>query len=359
MKIQRSKHGVLRNAVRVLLASSALPLVAPGIAHAQSSVALYGMIDSGVSYATHSSASGSGLFSAGNGAIAPSRFGFRMSEDIGGQTRVIANLEAGFSPTTGASAQSGRMFGRTSIVGVEGRFGRLTFGREYTVLYEAIALNDVYVVSNSPMAGFVIGNYTAGTRLDNGVKYQGHVGAFSAGVQYNFTGSSTLPQGSSTGVRVAYDQGPLHLGAAYQSLNDKTSFFGVTIPSTNQKVWTVGGTYTFTSDKLFFYYTHSQLTGYLNQLATLGESHAFAPDLSWRNAVAFDHMSRDAGSGNRVNVSTELVYSLSKRTSVYGLVDYTQLSGTWRSFAALPTFTNSFYGASNRLEAVAGIVHRF
>ncbi|WP_065066038.1 porin [Paraburkholderia tropica] len=342
-----------------MLLVATVAAIVPDVAYAQSSVTLYGMIDSGISYATHSSSNGSGLFSAGNGAIAPSRFGFRLSEDIGGKTHIIANLESGFSPTTGADAQSGRMFGRTSIVGVEGPFGKLTIGREYTVLYEAIALNDVYVVSNSPMAGFVIGNYTASTRLDNGLKYQGHAGAFSGGVQYNFTGSSSLPQGVSVGARVAYDQGPLHLGAAWQSLNDKTSFFGVTIPSTNQKVWTLGGTYKFSSDKLFAYYVHSQLTGYFDQLVSVGESHEFAPDLRWLSAIAFDHMSRTEGSGNRVNLSTELSYSFSKQTSVYGLVDYTQLSGAWRSFAALSSFTNSFYGASNRLEAVAGMVHRF
>lgn len=139
------------------------------------------------------------------------------------------------------------------------------------------------------MIGTAVSNYTALTRLDNGIKYERQLGPVSVGVERRFAGSTSLPQGTSNSVRLAYDRGPVHIGAAYQTLNDKTSFFGVTVPSTNQKVWMVGGSYAFGHEQLFAYYTHSQLEGYFDQVGTIGFAHHFAPDLNWQSARARMH----------------------------------------------------------------------
>ena len=329
------------------------------VAHAASSVALYGVIDSSIGYASHSARDGGGLTSFGNGAIAPSRWGLRINEDLGNGLSAIANLEQGFTIADGSNAQAGRQFGRTSIVGLQGSFGKVTLGRDYSVLYEATALNDVYRMATTPMVGFPVNNYTALTRLDNGIKYQNHIGPISVGAEHRFAGSTALPQGTSNGARIAFDHDALHLGAAYQTLNDKSTFFGVSVPAANQKVWMVGGSYVFAHDQVFAYYTHSQMAGYFDQLISVGAAHHFHPDLNWQSAVNVDHLSRATSSGNRLNVSSRLTYSFSKQTSVYAQADYSKFTDAWKTLASNTSFTGSLYGASSRVECIAGLLHRF
>src|ERR1700752_272014 len=104
------------------LLASALGLVALG-AHAQSSVTLYGIVDTGLGWqnsSTSLSAVGSAKPSAGgrsvvkmiNGIWAGSRFGLKGSEDLGGGTKTIFQLEQGFNSATGAQSVSGLGFSR-------------------------------------------------------------------------------------------------------------------------------------------------------------------------------------------------------------------------------------------------------
>lgn len=93
-------------------------------AQAQSSVTLFGVIDTGY---THLSSSGSGS----NNLVAvdgntSSRIGFRGSEDLGGGLKASFWLEAAYESDTGAG-------GSTSTDNVKNVSGGLTFGRRSTV----------------------------------------------------------------------------------------------------------------------------------------------------------------------------------------------------------------------------------
>ena len=78
-------------------------LALSGIAHAQSSVTLYGIIDEAVRYDTHQNKSGGHLFTMGSGGeIQGSRWGLQGYEDLGGGLQAIFQLENGFSAVTGA-----------------------------------------------------------------------------------------------------------------------------------------------------------------------------------------------------------------------------------------------------------------
>jgi predicted porin len=74
-------------------------LAISGIAHAQSSVTLYGIIDEAVRYDTHQNKSGGDLFTMGSGGeIQGSRWGLQGTEDLGGGMAAIFQLEGGFTP---------------------------------------------------------------------------------------------------------------------------------------------------------------------------------------------------------------------------------------------------------------------
>ncbi|WP_279388590.1 porin [Paraburkholderia sp. BL9I2N2] len=106
-------------------------------AHAQSSVTLYGILDSGVEYVTHAAKQGSGtLFRVNTGNRINSRWGFTGKEDLGGGLRSIFTLESGFATNNGTLQQGGRLFGRQAFVGLESdRLGAVMAGRQMTPMY--------------------------------------------------------------------------------------------------------------------------------------------------------------------------------------------------------------------------------
>ncbi len=74
--------------------------------YAQSSVTLYGIIDTGVEYVSHANAAGDGVFRmpAITGSL-PSRWGLRGVEDLGGGLKALFTLENGFKETLIYSAR--------------------------------------------------------------------------------------------------------------------------------------------------------------------------------------------------------------------------------------------------------------
>jgi Outer membrane protein (porin) len=111
-----------------LLALAALGAFA-GVAHAQSSVTLYGIIDEGFNINTNSG--GKHLYNLSSGVLQGSRFGLRGTEDLGGGLKAIFVLENGFDVNNGKLGQGGLMFGRQAYVGLSSQFGTVTLGRQY------------------------------------------------------------------------------------------------------------------------------------------------------------------------------------------------------------------------------------
>src|SRR5581483_8294391 len=98
MKLQRVETKLALASIAVGVCSSAA---------AQSSVILYGVVDTGLSYQSSQTALGStsggrSAVKMSNGVYNGSRFGFKGAEDLGGGTKAIFTLEEGFNSATGA-----------------------------------------------------------------------------------------------------------------------------------------------------------------------------------------------------------------------------------------------------------------
>src|SRR5690625_8021310 len=95
------------------LLAAALMVGFAGVAQAETSVTLYGVVDGGIGYqrvkADGAKATRTGLL---GGVQRGNRWGLRGSEDLGDGLRMIFQLESGFDINTGHSQQSGRLFGR-------------------------------------------------------------------------------------------------------------------------------------------------------------------------------------------------------------------------------------------------------
>ena len=110
---------------------------------AQSSVTLYGVADTGVTY-TSGKENVYGLTHLGGNTN--SRLGFRGVEDLGGGLKATFQLEAGVGIDDGTDyfTGSGMAFRRISKLGLEGGFGAVSLGRELTASYMAVSRYDVF-----------------------------------------------------------------------------------------------------------------------------------------------------------------------------------------------------------------------
>jgi predicted porin len=219
---------------RIALASLSLAVFgAVGVAHAQTSVTLYGTIDTSITYINHA-AGEDNLWSLGNssaGNLSGSRWGLKGAEDLGGGLKAIFQLENGFNPSTGRLGQGGRMFGRQAYVGLTAeQYGSLTLGRQYDPLIDLVQgiTADNYFGSAFATAGDV-DNYDNSFRVNNAVKYTTpSISGLQAEVMYAFGGvAGTTGAEQSWAAAVAYNNGPLALAGGYFYANNSEASLGV------------------------------------------------------------------------------------------------------------------------------------
>lgn len=96
-------------------------------------VSIYGKVDVGLAFVNvdpgvEGQDSWSNL-SMQSGQTAGSRVGMRGFEDLGNGHKVGFILETGFNVDNGALGQGGRIFGRQSLLYLDGPYGNLKFGR--------------------------------------------------------------------------------------------------------------------------------------------------------------------------------------------------------------------------------------
>jgi len=108
------------------------------VAHAQSSVTLYGRLDAGIEYMSGiAKGSGSGSTSrwrAESGDWGTSLWGLKGSEDIGGGNKAIFHLEGSFNAMNGGLDGTGSIWDRWATVGFSNDdFGTLLLGRELSI----------------------------------------------------------------------------------------------------------------------------------------------------------------------------------------------------------------------------------
>jgi len=340
-----------------------------GAAQAQSSVTIYGIVDTGVTYTSKAQTPAGGTntgskFAMNSGVIQGSRIGFKGVEDLGGGLNAVFNLETGFNNDNGAlngqdSATSNNLFRRKSVVGLNGGFGTVLLGRQ-TDFADTIsaytAVNDFGgVIANSGSAL----NRLQGTRTNNSINYTtNNLSGFTGNLMYGFgeTAGKTSA-GQSFGLGGKYDNGPLGLGINYyQSKQGPTpsdtsliagSAAAVTAGNTGNtaaKVLNVVASYQFGPARVYANYSRVKqdlntgaVTGLTNAnrltTATLGLSqkadmyeigtaYSLTPSLKLLGSVQYtraDFANVDGkGKLTQINLGTD--YWLSKRTDLYAFV---------------------------------------
>lgn len=210
------------------LAAVAALLAAAGAAHAQSSVAIYGITDVGVSYSNRNAAAtaasprntGSRM-GVDSGLLQASRYGFRGTEDLGGGLKAQFVLEGGLALDNGSFTQGGLPFGRRSTVGLNGAWGDLQLGRRKDFTDEVAGPYS----SIGPFGTFITRVHSnnldriGGNRANNMIYYSTPRflgGKLRANVTYGFgetAGNSSA--GQSFGFGALYDDNTFGIGFGY------------------------------------------------------------------------------------------------------------------------------------------------
>ncbi|MBD9665549.1 porin [Variovorax sp. VRV01] len=246
-------------------------LAVAGLASAQSSVTLFGVVDAGVTYqsatsrdATTGLASKQSKWSLANSGYNSSRIGFRGTEDLGGGLAASFWLEAPITNDDGATGIN--TFNRRSTVSLSGGFGEVRLGRDYTATFWNDTVFDPFGTngSGSSVINTVSGstglNNANYTRASNMVGYflPPNLGGFYGQLQYSLnentrtsatdlTAATSSSAGRYVGGRFGYANGPLDVALA---MGESVA---VDTTSLTRKVQTInlGASYDFGPVKLF------------------------------------------------------------------------------------------------------------
>lgn len=374
--------GIAAHAIRILMKNYLLPLAVlgalSGLAHAQTSVTVYGSFDAGVRSQKDVNANGNSRTTMGStGTYNSNRLGFKGVEDLGGGLNAHFTLESAFNSGTGA-ADASRLFGRSAFVGIGGQWGALDLGRQYTVAYRTVGAYDPFNHKFTGINPAAQASATAGVRVDNGIQYTGTFGPLTARAEYAL---SERAGGGSAGSHAAlggtYASGPFAVGAAYTARKPDIRTSGQVSANAapvfqDNKSWTVGGVYTVGAARIAAGYADESQDlangGEAKQKnAWIGGSYKLQPALDL--IAAYYHTKVDAGiagvarEGKRGLLLVGATYALSKRTNFYADIDYAKfkdgLAGTGSNPSSGQLPLASAPGQNSMLGFSVGINHVF
>ncbi|MEQ5844443.1 porin (plasmid) [Paraburkholderia acidicola] len=382
---------------RVTLSLISLASFVSMSAQAQSSVTLYGTVDTSLTYVNHAQNKENllilGNSSAGN--LTGSNWGLTGAEDLGGGLRAIFKLESGFDPASGKQS-GGRLFGNQAFLGLASdRYGTVALGRQYDPLVDLVQpiTAGSYFGSAFATAGDV-DNYDNSFRVDKAIKYTSPV---MSGLQIEamyslggIAGSTGSAQSYSAGM--AYDNGTLRMAGGY--------FYAANSPAASglRTEWTSSSDGTFGSPVSTGYATAHSISiarvagqyalgavtfgaGYSNAQYHRDGSSVFGSNEHYNTAQGFLNYQATSAllvgagysytksggntSANYHQASLGADYSLSKRTDVYMTAAYQHAGGATTdgnggAMAAQASIGSYGYVGTNSQTMVnVGLRHKF
>ena len=314
-------------------------LAAAGVASAQSSVTLFGIVDASISH--YKTSGGQKKTVLGNSGYNSSRLGFRGTEDLGGGMSASYWLEGALSNDDGTPA--GFMFQRRSTVSLAGGWGEVRLGRDYTPTFYNDSVFDPFgtngvgtnvinkarnTVTASPFAAGAAANNNTVTRSSNMVSYflPSNLGGFYGQVSYALH-EQTRPSGAAgdngryIGTRFGYANGPINVALA---AGKRTGTDPTLAASPDVKTVNLGGQYDFGAAKLL-----GEVSREKYDVAGVGETTAkgfligtLIPVGAGEIRASYGRVKLDtAGADPRAaQLALGYVHNLSKRTALYATV---------------------------------------
>ena len=292
-----------------------------GVASAQSSVTIFGVIDLSVNQIKNASLRTTSMQS---NQLNSNRLGFRGYEDLGGGLGAGFWLEGGMANENG-SQTAGFNFARKSTVSLYSQAaGEIRLGRDYVPTFSNLSVFDTYganglgnntnIISLVASPASTAGGAGTGVRANNSVAYflPGNLGGFYGTIM------GALGQGNDNnkywGTRLGFATGPFDVAAAYGETD--------TVTANKLKVFNIGGSWNFGFMKIYGLYDESKLGGLKEQVWEL----SLGVPIGQGEFKAGYVQGTDKGTQGGVNInnsdstlwSLQYIYNLSKRTALYG-----------------------------------------
>lgn len=302
-------------------------LAASGAAMAQSSVTLFGIVDATYAYGSGSVANKSQLTNSGYNS---SRLGFRGVEDLGGGMSASFWLEAGVNNDNGSGGTTstnnqgasgvtgggGLTFNRRSTVSLNGGFGEVRLGRDYTPQFWNLTVFDPFGtngVGTTQTLNSSLGGPTT-VRASNSIGYflPGKLGGFYGQAQYymgeNLSNAANKKDGNGLALRAGYANGPINVALAFSD----TKFLSGNIKAVN-----LGGQYDLGVAKIMAHYNQDDVKGGNEGKGFL--IGGLVPVGAGEIRLAYSTYKIDTvGADPRTNkIALGYVHNLSKRTALY------------------------------------------
>ena len=343
--------------------------------YAQSSLTLYGVLDSSVAYTSNVNAAGDSQVKIPTltGSL-PSRFGIRGAEDLGGGLQAVFALESGFGVDTGALGQGGRLFGRQSWVGLKGRFGSVMLGRQMNMSFWATQKSDIMGPALFSISSLDL--YLPNARSDNAIGYMGTFSDVTLGATYSLgrdasgaggpaaTGCAGEVAGNAKACRqitalLGYDTGRYGATASYDILYGNAGAANGLSSSRNVDRRVIVSGYAMIAQLKIgggvIDRTIRAASGPVDtQLLYFGAAYPLAPALVLDGQVA--RLAVKDSPNDSTLATARLSYHLSKRTAIYGAIGRMNNDG----LAAVALDAGGTVGAGrNQNGVMAGLRHFF
>ncbi|OON64017.1 hypothetical protein B0920_11950 [Massilia sp. KIM] len=310
------------------LLAAALISSLPLFAHAQTNVQVYGLIDASFGVEDSDAPGEKSRTVVQSGTQSSSRVGFRGTEDLGNGLKALFNIEAGLATDTGLGDSS--LFQRRSVVGLQGSFGTVTVGREYSPLNFVAAGGDILGQGfyGTNLASFGTNRLTR--RLSNSVNYRSNqMNGFTLNAGYSAGERQTDPSGDLQGASLEYANGGLFLAAGYHNVER--------LATGDDKEYGFGAGFKFGDFEVKGSYLVADQTGANNKYEhkNIGASYATGANKFFLN---FQQQEIETGAkGNAVTLA--YTYTLSKRTNIYST--YAKLRNNGRATFGLTSAGNT------------------
>lgn len=339
------------------IALAALAVMGATTAMAQSSVTLYGRINTSIEHQKLGDQKATGMV---NNA---SRWGIRGTEDLGGGLKAGFVLESGFNSDTGTGSgwthpTAGMSFARQSEVNLSGNFGMVRLGNFVPESYYASA--DYVSMHNhdtgpSSDALYYDPVWFGGLSTKNKIGYRTpSIGGLvvDAAVSLHEKDPTVGPRKNGYDLAANYNTGPLHLGAGYSAVNSNWQASLRALYTFGQ--FTVGAYYQRNKDDNQWSATGngSRNNFRLSGMYTLGASEFH---VNVGHANSWSHVNDSAATQWTLGYN----YNLSKRTKVYTY--YTRINNQSNAnYTAGGAFSSLANGPGKDFSSFAlGVRHNF
>ncbi|KAI3596180.1 Outer membrane porin [Cupriavidus necator H850] len=320
-----------------------------GAAMAQSSVTLYGQADMFVG-GVKSPGSGERAWVANSGGMQTSYWGIKGTEDLGGGTKAIFDLNGFFRTDSGNSGRfnGDSMFSRNAYVGLQNdKLGTLKLGRNTTPYFiSTILFNplvDSYVFSptifhtyfGAASNGVVDPGIIGDSGWNNSVLYSTpNFGGLSANLIYSAGEKAGAAGQNKWGGNLMYFNGPFAATVAYQQVRFNAVPDDLSSAGFSRQDAVLGGiTYDFKVVKLFaqgqYIKTKASTAASGDIKHTNGQVGASVP-IGAGNVLAsyaYGKTENAIGDFKRNTFAVAYDYNLSKRTDVYAAYYYDKITG--------------------------------